>query len=580
MARLFNLRGGRGTQGRRPWERQVLIWGIFFVVGAAVVITAAYYFDIATESREFCGLLCHPNRPQYVAQEVSAHADVECGVCHVGPGLPAKVQAKILGSKELYLLVTNDVICEQCHSPEMPYEDQIERSSQFAQDETNSETQTLLLVKIDQEGKRTGAHWHIENPVWYIARDPDRQDIPWVGVETQDGQVIAYQSQENDLTADELASLPRRKMDCLDCHNRATHDFENPEDVLDQAISAGIIDRDLPYVKREAIKLLTTPYRSQKDASETMQELAAFYRTEYPDVYAARQENIAQAVATLQEIYRQTTFPEMNLTWRTYPDNIGHTDFPGCFRCHDGKHVSADSEPIPSECSLCHSVPIVVKPDREPDFSQLVSLAAVRERPTSHQDVDFIRDHRILANESCATCHGPIRYGTDNSSFCANEVCHGAGWPGARSEPEPPHPVQLVGGHAQASCIECHQGERRPAAYDDCATCHQPPTTPHLGTECATCHTPFGWQESSAAWLAVVSQIPHRADKSLDCLSCHTDGTATAAPSDHREFPGSSCLQCHDPLGFRAALVCSVTIRSRPTQPSPSRTWSQAAARA
>ena len=142
---------------KQPRKWRLLMWLAIFVVGSAAVVTAAYYFDVATESRYFCGVLCHPNRPQYMAQEVSPHADLECGVCHVGPGLPAKVMAKIAGVRELYMLVTNsferpiehpvnqlksaDVICEQCHTPQQFYEDQIEQVVRFAEDEANTSTE-------------------------------------------------------------------------------------------------------------------------------------------------------------------------------------------------------------------------------------------------------------------------------------------------------------------------------------------------------------------------------------------------------------------------------------------------------
>jgi len=208
MGGLSNLQRDGGG-GKRPWELRLIFWLIVVVVGAVAAIVAAYYFDVATESRYFCGVLCHPNRPQYVAQEVSPHADLECGVCHVGPGLFPKVQAKIAGVGELYLLVTNqfdrpiehpvnqlksaDVICEQCHTPDQFYEEQLEQISRFAEDEANSETEISMVLRIgggEEREETTAAHWHVDHPVRYIARDADKQDIAWAAVMGDDGVLV------------------------------------------------------------------------------------------------------------------------------------------------------------------------------------------------------------------------------------------------------------------------------------------------------------------------------------------------------------------------------------------------------
>jgi hypothetical protein len=559
MSELRNL-NRMASKGRLPWYLRAVIWVGIFLVGSAVVITAAYYFDVATESREFCGLLCHPNEPQYVAQNVSPHADVECGVCHVGPGLLPKIQAKILGTRELYALVTNtyerpiphpvnqlrpaEVICGQCHSPDLTFEDEMVRVNHFASDQENTVEQTLLMLKTGGGGQEGGAHWHIENPVWFVSPDVDSQEILWVSTVNEEGVTVEYRATESSLSDSELAALPRQEMDCLDCHNRATHRFEDPEGRLNEAIADGTIDSELPYVKREGLELLTAGYISQEAAVEAMDGLAEFYRAEYPVIYEANKESVDRAVDTLKEIYSQTTFPRMNLTWRSYPDNLGHTDFPGCFRCHDGDHVSQEGAVIPYDCSLCHTVPATAAPGEEPPAVQLANWVRSTERPEPHDDPDFIRDHRILADQSCAECHGTIEYGTDGSRFCANEFCHEQGLPGVKLEPPEPHPFWLVGGHADVSCIDCHQGEREPAESDDCASCHQPPS-PHFGQECADCHTPFGWQESAAAWSAVVSLTPHRVQPDLDCLSCHSDDGATSIPENHADFPVDLCVTCH-----------------------------------
>lgn len=585
MGGLSNLQ--RDSGGRKwPWELRLLFWAVIVVVGSAVVITGAYYFDVATESRYFCGVLCHPNRPEYVAQEVSPHADLECGTCHVGPGLFPKVQAKIAGAKELYLLVTNlydrpiehpvsqlktaDVICEQCHTANQFYEDQIERIARFAEDEANTRTQIDLTVRIGggmadrnpQAPADTSAHWHIAHPVSYVARGVYKQDIPWAAVMGEDGERVEYEAVENPLSAEERASLAQREMDCLDCHNRATHDFPNPEEWVNADLAAGRIDSDLPYVKREAMALLETPYETQEAGIAAMEGLVQFYQSEYPSVYAGQEEAILEAVASLQEIYEHTTFPSMNLTWDFYPDNLGHTDFPGCFRCHDGKHVNAQEEPIPNNCTLCHSVPLVSDEASQVASSTLRNAVLAVGKPDSHREADFVWEHRLLADESCADCHGEIEYGIDNTSFCANGICHGQEWPEPAQYADFSHPVQLVGGHADALCSGCHAVVEEPV-LEDCETCHQPPSGPHFGDDCAQCHDPFGWEQSAAEWTATVSDVPHRAGPQIDCLSCHVTQRVTTIPASHEPFPADSCLECHEVTFVDGSLSVPHVIEGR-----------------
>lgn len=540
--------------------RRFLLWAAILLAVAVVAVVGAYYFDVATESRWFCGQLCHANQPQYVTQEVSPHADVECGICHIGPGLPPKIIAKLAGTKELFLLVTNsferpiehpvarlkpaDVICEQCHSPHHAYEDQIERISRFAADETNSETQINLAMRIgggEHAEETTGAHWHIDNAVWYVSRDVDHQDIPWVEVMGDDGRMVEYQATDDPLTVEELEDKDRREMDCMDCHNRATHMFRNPEDRVDEALASGEIDVGLPYVKREATRLLSAGYATQADGVAAMADLAQYYQSEHPDVYAAQKNAIDQAVAALQTIYHETVFPEMRITWDVYPDNLGHKDFPGCFRCHDGSLVNEQEEAIPSNCTLCHSAPVVAGDGQE---AALRGVVLPEEKPDSHRAADFYWEHRILADDTCAECHGAVEYGTDNTSFCANGICHGGEWPEPAAVADFVHPVQMTGQHAQASCNECHQGVREPS-LDDCSGCHQPPGEAHFGPECAQCHAPEGWSESAASWVADAPSDPHGL-AAVDCLLCHVDGGPGPIPGTHKGFPSESCSRCHE----------------------------------
>jgi hypothetical protein len=81
-----------------------------------------------------------------------------------------------------------------------------------------------------------------------------------------------------------------------------------------------------------------------------------FYANKYPQLATMKALEIRNAIDELQNIFRRTTFPEMKLDWKTHPNNIGHFYFNGCFRCHDGQHVSPEGKVVSKECDTCHTV--------------------------------------------------------------------------------------------------------------------------------------------------------------------------------------------------------------------------------
>ena len=558
-------------EGQRPGLlSRLLIWIPVLLVGVAVGIVGWHYFDLYTESPEFCGALCHANGPEYVTHKVSAHSGVECGACHIGPGLLPKFEAKYYGVGELISQLANtyerpieapvermrpaEEVCEHCHSAEKEEADRLRAVSYFASDEANSEARTALLLRISAadpvgddatEPHRRGIHWHAENEVWFASVDPERREIPWIRVFV-DGQVTEYQEKGWRPTEEDLAGLVFRTMDCMDCHNRPTHVFEKPERALDEALADGRIDSGLPFVKREGLKLLTASYSTQEAGMDAMEGLAAFYRSDYPDVYSDERLLVDSAIEVLRDIYGHTVFPEMNLDWQAYPDNVGHLDSAGCFRCHDGEHTTGDGEAIPANCTTCHSVPVVSKGDRAPNANSLLSMfAKAANEPQSHLEPSFIEEHRILADVSCGDCHGAIEYGTDNTSFCANGACHGQQWPELDLSADFDHPIELENRHVEASCEACHAGVRRPA-IDDCAECHQPFPRPHFGAECSKCHTTEGWEESASVWVSDVPAIPHSVGGGIECALCHGAGAFVPMPASHQGIPSESCVQCHE----------------------------------
>jgi len=146
-------------------------------------------------------------------------------------------------------------------------------------------------------------------------------------------------------------------MDCMDCHNRATHIFSSPDALIDEAMVQGRIDKTLPFIKREGLSALNPPAANLEQAGARIDKIRDFYRSSYPKVYQEKGTAIDKAIAELKDIARLTTFPDMRVTWKSYFDNAGHTESPGCFRCHGKLVAKAGGEKgktIVAECNSCH----------------------------------------------------------------------------------------------------------------------------------------------------------------------------------------------------------------------------------
>ena len=113
----------------------------------------------------------------------------------------------------------------------------------------------------------------------------------------------------------------------------------------------------LPFVHREVVKALKAPYPSADAAEQGISRTVRdFYRSQRSDLYMSRRQDVEKAVQSAVGIYRRNVFPEMNVQFGTYANNIGHMDFPGCFRCHDDNHKSKDGKKIGQDCDTCHAI--------------------------------------------------------------------------------------------------------------------------------------------------------------------------------------------------------------------------------
>jgi nitrate/TMAO reductase-like tetraheme cytochrome c subunit len=354
------------------------------IVNLLVVAMASYRGAAYMDSPQFCGQSCHVMHPEYTAYKISAHSHVPCVECHIGSGASSYLAAKVNGTRQLIEVSFHPVahlapkfipdyptpipspvtnlrpareICESCHTPAKFVGEKLLVESSFADDEQNSETQTVLALHLggeDSLSHLSGIHGVHLGHIEYIATDAARSTIPWVQKRNADGTDTVF-------TASALrGAMPkgeRRVMDCIDCHNRAAHTFQTPEDALNRAMADGSISPELPWVHKEGLALLKANYASQDEASAKIPaQLETFYRTSNPAVLNTKAAQIKAAGAELVTLYADNVFPSMKVTWGTHPNNIGHMSYPGCFRCHDGDHNAKNGTSITQDCAACHNL--------------------------------------------------------------------------------------------------------------------------------------------------------------------------------------------------------------------------------
>jgi len=401
-----------------PAQRSAVISFATFLIVFVMVSTAGSYKAYEfTESVSFCGQVCHTvMSPEYTAYKLSPHARVACADCHIGSGATWFVKSKLSGSRQVFATIFDTYprpiptpvhnlrpaqeTCEQCHWPKKFYGGQLKVFTHYSNDEKNTVRQIRMLIKTGGGDPATGApegiHWHmnIGNKIDYVATDDQRQVIPYVHVVDLQGRVTEYYAKDSKLTKEQIAKAPQRHMDCIDCHNRPTHIYVSPDQAVDQALLARRIDSSLPFVKQQAVTVLTGTYATTDAAMQGIASgLQNFYESKYPDLAKSKQLEIRDAVAEVQQIFKHTTFPEMKLNWQTHPNNLGHYYFNGCFRCHDGQHVSPDGKVISRDCNQCHTL-----------MSQTEGTTSVPTNappPTFQHPVD-IGD---LTQVNCADCH-------------------------------------------------------------------------------------------------------------------------------------------------------------------------------
>lgn len=437
--------------GSSIWMR-ILPFAVLGLVTLVVVYGSVEAWTY-TNSSEFCGTTCHTMPPQFSAYLQSPHARVQCVECHIGRDVVTTQFTRKAGDlRHVVLTITQDYefpihsramrpardSCERCHFPEKFSDDSLREIYHYAEDEANSQALTYLIMKTGggtkREGLGQGIHWHIENEVFYLATDRLEQDIPYVRVVDEAGKVTEYYDIGSGYTPQDIAGQTLERMDCINCHNRITHTMPKPGDAIDEALRKNLIPRDLPYIREQAHDVLNRLYVSDQEAKAAIESLFAYYANNYPQIYAERRDEIAETVDTLKDIYNQFVYREQKIDWDTHPDNLGHIYDPGCFRCHDGKHLTGEGEAIRLECNLCHSIPVQV------DAGGLVTEIEIPRgpEPVSHTHSSWIALHGRALDNSCAACHVPEDPAVDytelegkppvDDSFCGNSACHANEW--------------------------------------------------------------------------------------------------------------------------------------------------------
>jgi nitrate/TMAO reductase-like tetraheme cytochrome c subunit len=355
-------------------QRMAWFFGATTLLNILIGTQVTYRAVKHMETPQFCGATCHTMNPELAAYQNSPHSRVECVECHVAPGAAGWINSKTNGIRQLVETVlktsprpipsgleSNRLVparetCENCHWPRKFGGVRLRVFSKYADDEANTRSATVLLMLVGG-GRISGIHGaHLGQGVHirFAAADASRQTIPWIEYRNTDtGEVRHFVTPE--APPDSVKALPQFDMECVDCHNRPTHAFDLPERAMDKALALGDIAVTLPYIKKKGVELLKATYGSSTEAAEKLPTaLISFYQQNYPDLYANRSEDIHQAGRAVLAIYERNVFPELKVSWGTYPNNLGHMDFPGCFRCHDGSHTAGDGKTITQDCNSCH----------------------------------------------------------------------------------------------------------------------------------------------------------------------------------------------------------------------------------
>lgn len=400
---------------------------VIFVIGSflLIILSSVGSFEAyhITESNEFCGKLCHQvMEPEYIAYHNSSHERVGCVECHVGSGASWYVKSKMSGLYQVYSVLAKKYpkpiatpvhslrpareTCENCHWPEKFYDHKLKIKLSFLADEETSEWNIHMQMKTSAShssgGISEGIHWHI-NPdvkIEYVASDFKREVIPWVRyTNTKTGESYIYEDEENKISKNQLDSLEVRVMDCIDCHNRPSHDYKVPQNFIDEAIASGDISKDLPDIKLAVMETFFQDYPTTDTALMMIDSIIMeYYNLIYPEIVETHEAKLKKSILAVQEAYSRNIFPAMKVKWSEYPNHLGHLETDGCYRCHNDRHKTKENKVISRDCNLCHSIMAQGNPDELEVANPLGSLEFKHPIP--------IRE--VWKTNHCSECHAEL----------------------------------------------------------------------------------------------------------------------------------------------------------------------------
>jgi hypothetical protein len=498
----------------------VSVGGCFLAVLLSFLAYNAYLF---TDSVTFCGRVCHRvMEPEYTAYLSGPHARVPCVDCHVGSGVSWYLRSKVAGVPQVFATIFHTYptpipvpvehlrpareTCEECHWPQKFYGAQLVQLPYFRNTEKNTAEQISFLVKTGggnpKLGENGGIHWHmiINNQVIFRSTDRQLQHIPWIKLTHPDGTEVIYRDKNVHISEKELEKLPRHLMDCMHCHNRPAHLFLPPETAVNRNLNNGNISPALPWIKKLAVEALVKKYPDRQRAQvEIRQSFERYYGKNFPDLLKKDKEPVDGAIVAVSAIYDRSVFPHMKVNWATYPNDIGHRSWPGCFRCHDGQHVNQQGKVLTHSCAACHTVP-----ERGP----LMPLGATP--PTSKE-----------------YWHPWLLKGKHTNLLCY--VCHEQGYPSTRGCAEC-HKIDTTRPMMAMGCNTCHlkQGEVRPLV--NCQSCHRQlrglhRKGGHPGVACTTCHAAHAWKITTRDICLICHRNKENHYAATFCGKCHRFAT-------------------------------------------------------
>ena len=397
---------------------------VLFTIGTVVFLFLTTYGSFEafhlTESVEFCGTLCHKvMEPEYAAYQNSPHANVTCVDCHVGSGASWYVKSKLSGLHQVYAVLTKTYpspiatplhdlrpareTCERCHWPEKFYARTLQTNKYFLTDSLNSEWDVMLQMKTGPEysglGFTEGIHWHI-NPsvnIEYISDNDQRENITYVKYTNKvTGSTYIYRNADNPITDSTIAVQQTRTMDCIDCHNRPTHNFNSAPVYIDKALLTGDVSKEIPFIKKVSMDILRETFRNKDSALLVIHDnIMNFYKSGYGDYMQKNNELINSSIASIQKAFSQNTFPSMKVTYDVYPEHIGHLESEGCFRCHNDAFKTDDGRTITRDCNLCHTIVGQGKP-------QAMQITSIRDTLEFIHPIDI---GTAWKEANCSECH-------------------------------------------------------------------------------------------------------------------------------------------------------------------------------